>query len=107
MLAYERSEKYQLNVKKRMQRLSTQFINALLTKKSYIPSISQLIDCHVWRLIVSYTRATYPCDYEYWEKMEWLSKDYYIDASINPIKKGLAKILFNTAKPLIKRNYKL
>ncbi|MFX1466346.1 MAG: NAD(P)H-dependent oxidoreductase [Promethearchaeota archaeon] len=107
MLAYERSEKYQLNVKKQIQRLSTQFINALLTQKLHIPSISQLIDFHVWRLIVTSTRNGYPRDYEYWEKMEWLSKEYYNDVSINPIKKRLAKFLFNTAKPLIKRNYKL
>ncbi|MFX1520838.1 MAG: flavodoxin family protein [Promethearchaeota archaeon] len=107
MLAYERSEKYQLNVKRQIQKLSTQFINALLTQKSHVPSISQLIDFQVWRLIVTSTRNSYPRDYEYWEKMEWLSKGYYNDVSINPIKKRFAKILFNTANPLIKRSYNL
>jgi multimeric flavodoxin WrbA len=68
------------------------FINHLvMPKKSYKPSLNQLMNFAVFKVLALKVIQT---DKEYWEKKGWDNKTYYIDAKINIIKKITVKSFY-------------
>ncbi|MHA1992273.1 MAG: NAD(P)H-dependent oxidoreductase [Candidatus Hodarchaeales archaeon] len=106
MIAYE-SNRYQKKIEKRIDLLSKKLINEIKLKTRRSPSISEITDFRIRRLITKASRNTSPIDYEYWERKNWLNDNYYTNVKIGPFKSILGLTTEIVAKFVLKLVYNL
>jgi len=87
--AFKNDAVYRGKIINQIDQTARQMLQFIKTKKRPAPNLYQLMFFRGMRLKAKYN----PCDRKYWEDHGWLSQNYFMKRSVNPVTLLLANIL--------------
>ncbi len=101
MVPYEQNPRYKARVHDELDALATKFYAAMETKTRPAPSIFDLVFFGSMKM----KAARIPHDREYWTKMGWMDRDYFLDVPIPWFNRLIARRYLRKAEKEAKRYF--